>query len=99
MTTVAKISDVPNFGKRLVTVAGREVLLINIKGTIYACENECPHQGSPMSAAMVKEGYISCPRHGYRFNLVDGSCKDFPEYTLKIYPVQISGEDILVDLD
>ncbi|HEY3308861.1 MAG TPA: Rieske (2Fe-2S) protein [Desulfuromonadaceae bacterium] len=99
MTIVAKLSDVPNFGKKLVTVAGREILLINIKSAIYACENECPHQGSPMAAAIVKEGTISCPRHGYRFNLIDGSCRDFPEYTLKIFPVQIVGEDILVELD
>jgi nitrite reductase/ring-hydroxylating ferredoxin subunit len=98
MTLVAKISEVPNFGKKVVTVAGREVLLVNIKGHIYACENECPHQGSPMTAAVVKDGTISCPRHGYRFNLPDGSCIDFPEYTLQTYPVQLSGDDILVDL-
>lgn len=99
MTTVAKLGEVPNFGKKLVTVAGREILLINIKGTIYACENECPHQGSPLAAAIVKEGTLSCPRHGYRFNLTDGSCKDFSEYTLKTFPVQIVGEDIQVELD
>ncbi|OGR23599.1 MAG: 2Fe-2S ferredoxin [Desulfuromonadaceae bacterium GWB2_53_15] len=99
MTPVAKISEVPNFGKKQVSVSGRELLLINIKGAIYACENECPHQGSPLSAAVVKDGTISCPRHGYRFNLVDGSCSDHPEFALKTYPVQLSGDDILVDLD
>ncbi|MBI2354107.1 MAG: Rieske (2Fe-2S) protein [Deltaproteobacteria bacterium] len=71
MTPVAKISEVPNFGKKVVSVSGLEILLVNIKGTIYACENECPHQGSPMTAGVIKEGTISCPRHGYRFNLAD----------------------------
>ncbi len=98
MTPVAKISEVPNFGKKVVSVSGQEILLVNIKGTIYACENECPHQGSPMSAGVVKDGYISCPRHGYRFNLADGRCSDYPDYTLRTYPVQLSGEDIIVDL-
>ena len=51
-----------------------------------------------MTAAVVKDGYIACPRHGYRFNLTDGSCSDHPECTLKTYPVEISGDDILVDL-
>jgi len=60
MTAVAKINEVPNFGKKVVSVAGREILLINIKGTIHACENECPHQGSPLNAAVVKDGTISC---------------------------------------
>ena len=98
MIPAAKISDIPNFGKKVITVSGQEVLFINTKGTIFAVENECPHQGSPMTAAVVKDGYIACPRHGYRFNLADGSCSDHPECTLKTFPVEISGDDILVDL-
>ncbi len=97
MIPVAKISEVPNFGKKVVSVSDREVLLVNVKGTVFACENECPHQGSPMNAAVVKDGSISCPRHGYRFNLADGTCADHPEFTLKTFPVRISGEDILID--
>ncbi len=99
MEFAAKKADVPNFGKKLVTVNGQEVLLINLKGEIYACENECPHQGSPLQAAVVKDGpTLSCPRHGYKFNLKTGACQDFPEYTLKVYPVRLEGDDILVDL-
>ena len=98
MVFAAKISEVPTWGKKVVTVNGREVLLVNAKGQIYACESECPHQGSPLSGALVKDEYLSCQRHGYRFNLKTGACLDFPEYTLKVYPVQIQGEDILVDL-
>lgn len=98
MDIIAKISEVPNFGKKVVSVSGREILLVNVKGTIYAVENECPHQGSPMNAAIVKEGYISCPRHGYRFSLTDGQCAEHPECVLTIFPVHLSGDDILVDL-
>jgi nitrite reductase (NADH) small subunit len=99
MIQVAKISEVPNFGKKVVTVSGQDVLLINIKGSIFAVENDCPHQGSPLQAAIVKDGYISCPRHGYRFNLNDGSCSEHPEFTLRIYPVELRGDDILVNLE
>jgi nitrite reductase/ring-hydroxylating ferredoxin subunit len=97
MIPVAKINEVPNFGKKVVSASDREILLVNIKGTIFACENECPHQASPLTAAVVKDGHIACPRHGYRFNLADGKCIDHPELTLKIFPVQISGDDILID--
>jgi len=98
MDIVAKISEVPNFGKKVVSIAGREILLVNVKGSLFAVENECPHQGSPMSSAIVKDGYISCPRHGYRFSLTDGRCVDHPEYVLATFPVQLNGDDILVDV-
>ena len=98
MQTAAKISEVPNFGKKVVTVSGREILLINIKGSFFAVENECPHQGSPLGGAVVKDGHISCPRHGYRFNLTDGKCAEHPEFVLATFPVQLNGEEIQVDL-
>lgn len=97
MDIVAKISEVPNFGKKVVSLSGREILLVNVKGNIFAVENECPHQGSPMSAAVVKDGYISCPRHGWSFSLTDGRCAEHPEYILATFPVQLNGENILVD--
>ena len=98
MVSVAKVSDVPNFGKKAVSVSGREILLVNVKGKISAVENECPHQGSPLNAAVVKDGYISCPRHGYRFNLSDGRCADHPDFVLAIFPVEINGDEIHIDL-
>ncbi len=99
MQFAAKVSEVPLWGKKLVSVNGQEVLLVNAKGTIYACEAECPHQGAPLSGALVKdEEHLSCQRHGYRFNLKTGCCNEFPEYTLKVFPVQIEGGDIYVDL-
>ncbi len=94
MTFAAKISEVPNFGKKVVAVNGLEIVLINIKGEIFACENECPHQGSPLHSGIVKDGYLSCPRHGFRFDLKSGICLDNPAYTLKIYPVTINNDEI-----
>lgn len=98
MVFAAKVSEVPNWGKKVVTVNGREVLLVNVKGQIYACGNECPHQGSPLHGGILKDDYLACPRHGYRFELKSGACRDFPEYTLQTYPVQVQGDEILVEI-
>jgi len=99
MHFAAKLADVPLWGKKLVTVNDREVLLVNAKGTIYACESECPHQAAPLSGALVKDAeHLTCQRHGYRFNLKTGLCKEFPEFTLKVFPVEVRGTDIYVDV-
>lgn len=97
MQFAAKLGEVPNWGKKVVDVNGVQVLLVNVRNEIFACENECPHQGSPLNGGIVKDGpTLSCPRHGYRFNLRTGACSDYPEYTLKTYPVKVEGDDILI---
>ena len=99
MQSVAKVSEIPSFGKKVVEVNGVQVLLVNVKGEIFAFENECPHQGSPLNAAIIKDGpTLSCPRHGYKFNLKTGACSDYPELVLKTYTVRIEGENVSVEL-
>lgn len=100
MVFAAKVSEIPDWGKKVVTVNSQEILLVKAKGIVYACETECPHQGAPLSGALIKDAeHLSCQRHGYRFNLKTGACKEFPEYTLKLYPVEVVGDDVMVGLE
>jgi nitrite reductase/ring-hydroxylating ferredoxin subunit len=99
MEFAVKISEVPSWGKKVVSVAGQEVLIVNIKGQFYACETECPHQGAPLSGALVKEAdHLTCARHGWHFNLITGACRENAQFTLKVYPVTVEGGDILVEV-
>ena len=99
MNFAAKLSELPPWSKKVVTVNGQDVLLVNVKGEVFACETECPHQGAPLSAALLKEAeHLTCARHGWHFNLRTGACREFPDYHLKVYPTKVEGDDILVDL-
>jgi len=98
MTFAARTAEVPNFGKKAVSINGKELLLINIKGQFFACDNECPHQGTPLAGGMVKDGIITCQRHGYRFNLTTGACSDAPGLSLKVYPTEVRGDELFVKI-
>jgi nitrite reductase/ring-hydroxylating ferredoxin subunit len=98
MILAAKTSEVPNFGKKAVSLNGKVLLLINVKGQYFACDDECPHQGSPLAGGIVKDGMISCPRHGYRFNLRTGECSDAPGLILRVYPTEVRGDELFVDI-
>lgn len=100
MVFAAKLSDVPEWGKKVVDIGKEKILLVKTKGVVYACESECTHQGAPLEGAFIKEaGKISCPRHGYRFDLKSGVCEGHPECApLKIYPVEIRGDEVWVEV-
>lgn len=100
MPVAAKSSELPSFGKKLIEVNDQQILLVNIKGEFYACESECPHQGAPLSGAIVKEGpFLVCQRHGYRFNLATGECAEHPECRLQVFKTRVVGDEVFIDFE
>jgi nitrite reductase/ring-hydroxylating ferredoxin subunit len=53
--------------------ACREVL---VDGRAYRFVASCPHLGGPLDGAPVEDGCISCPWHGYRFDVRTGRSAD-----------------------
>jgi nitrite reductase/ring-hydroxylating ferredoxin subunit len=55
-------------------VRGRELRLIELDGEIHAYPTVCPHLGGPLGDAAVEDGRVTCPWHGYRYDLRSGDC-------------------------
>ncbi len=45
-------------------------------GRSYTVQRYCPHGGSDLAEAEVRDGHIVCPGHHWRFNLSTGECAD-----------------------
>ncbi len=43
-------------------------------GHVYAIELTCKHQGADLSKGDISAGVVTCPRHGWRYNLETGEC-------------------------
>lgn len=56
------------------TVDGLEILIAaDLKGSIYAAANICPHLGTPLDQGYISStGVIVCPLHKSAFSLEDG---------------------------
>ena len=52
--------------------ARRQVTLAD--GTVFAVPLFCPHQGLPLTCEPDGQGMITCPWHGYRFDVRTGEC-------------------------
>ncbi len=59
----------------VVELAGEPVRVDWIEGRPVAHVARCPHQGAPLAEERAPEGVLTCPWHGYRFDLRTGrSC-------------------------
>jgi nitrite reductase/ring-hydroxylating ferredoxin subunit len=77
-------------------VAGREVAVFNIAGTLHAVENRCPHKGAALHLGAVQEGMLTCPLHGWQFDLQTGAGIDRPAARLRRFDVSVDGQDFLL---
>ena len=54
--------------------AGREYVIAEAAGEILAYPARCPHQLGPLADAPMVAGVVTCPWHGYRFDVRTGEC-------------------------
>jgi len=66
-------ADLPDDSPVGVEAEGRQILLYRHRGTLYALDNICSHAGGLLSRGTVADLTVTCPLHGSRFALADGS--------------------------
>ena len=96
VATVAEI--VVGTGKEVV-IGGRIVALFNVDGQVHAMDGICAHQGGPLAKGKLDGTVVTCPWHGWRFDVTTGSCMNNPSSKVEAYQVKIEGNDVKVLLD
>src|SRR5262249_55279376 len=86
---VAAASLVPADRGLTVRVGEREIALFNVDGAIYALDAQCPHRGGPLGEGTMKDGHITCPLHGWEFDLKTGACLDNPERPVACFATRV----------
>ena len=87
----------PGMTKR-VRIEDHPILLANVDGNIYACDDNCTHEDSSLYLGCLKGELISCTLHGSRFNVRTGEPQDPPATeALNTYEVKIEGTSVLLN--
>jgi len=82
-------SEIPEGERKIIQVDGLSIGVFHHKGGWYALHNSCLHRGGPVCAGPLEGDTITCPWHGYQYNLPDGRLLLDQEATLPMYPVEI----------
>lgn len=96
---VAAETDCPPGATIEVVVQGDVVALFNVDGMYYALDGVCPHQGGPLGQGELNGCILTCPWHGWQFNVRNGQHEVNPEARHRSYQTKLSNGEVFVAVD
>jgi nitrite reductase (NADH) small subunit len=97
-TRAAAKAEVPAGTIREIQVGGKVIALANVGGQFHAIDNVCLHRGGPLSDGPLEGSVVTCPWHGWQYDVTTGKVGQNPTVGVASYPVEVRGEEIFVDV-
>ncbi len=94
----AKLTDVPSGTIREVQVEGKAVALANVDGQFHAIDGVCIHRGGPLGDGVLEGAVVTCPWHGWQYDVRTGRVGQNPGAGVNCFPVEVRGEEIFVNV-
>jgi nitrite reductase/ring-hydroxylating ferredoxin subunit len=98
LVRAASLAELREAGRLVVHVERQTLCLFADGDLVHAVDNRCPHMGFPLHRGTLSEGILTCHWHHARFDLSTGGTFDQWADELRRFPVEIDGDDVLVDL-
>jgi nitrite reductase/ring-hydroxylating ferredoxin subunit len=95
---VANASDVPAGEARVLEASGKPIALCNVGGTFYAVDNACLHRGGPVGDGELDDTVLTCPWHGWRWDVRTGANTNNPAVKLACYPVTVEAGAVYLEI-
>ncbi len=83
------VDEIPDGERKIIEAQGISIGVFHHNGSWYALRNSCLHRGGPVCAGALKGDVITCPWHGYQYQLTDGVLLLDPSARLETYPVEV----------
>lgn len=95
---VAQITEIPVGEGREFVVGDQIVALFNLDGTFHALDGICPHAGGPLARGKLTNGIVTCPWHGWQFDVTTGRHCLNSHLKQNRFTVEIEGDEIWVEI-
>ncbi len=96
---VARTADCPSGSVSELIVEDRVVALVSMEGEFVALDGVCPHQGGPLGQGELCDGVVTCPWHGWQFDVRTGRNLANSNIVQPRLPVRVEGDTIYMDVE
>ena len=78
-TRIGDEGDFPSGTKSCIDGENRKLVVCNVDGQLFAASNTCPHAGLPLGEGELRGKILTCPFHGFTYNIENGVNIDMPD--------------------
>ena len=96
---IATVADSPPGSTQELVAGGRIVALFNIDGDYFALDGVCPHQGGPIGKGFLCGEIVTCPWHGWQFNVRSGQHQLNAKFFQPRFETKVEGGMVFVRID
>jgi len=93
---VASTPEVPPGRSKVVVAAGQIIALFNVDGRFYAMSGTCLHRGGPVGEGELDGPIVTCPWHGWQYDVRTGQNVLNPMARLTSYTVKVENGAVFV---
>ena len=91
---VARVDEIPVGSRKIVQVEELSIGVFHRQDGWYALRNSCLHRGGPVCTGSIDGEIITCPWHGYTYEVTTGTLTLDRSTGLQSYPVEIRDGEV-----
>ena len=83
---------------RELLISGRVVAIFRTEVQFFAIDGMCAHQGGPIAQGKLEGNCVTCPWHGWQYNIADGVNLLTQKKMLDCFSVELREETVWIDI-
>lgn len=95
---IGRTSDIIPGTATTIKIGKKTVAVFNLDGQFFAIDNTCRHRGGPLNEGKLSGTVVTCPWHGWKYDITTGANLTKPEMTTDIFPVTIEDDIMHIDV-
>ncbi len=80
-------------------IGPRIVAVFHSRDGLHAIDGMCAHQGGPIAQGQLDGQCVTCPWHGWQYNITDGKNLLTGKQMLDCFPVEVREGSVWVNVD